>query len=551
MGEVSGDPLQQGRQALAAAEWSVARERFQRCLDEGGGTEALAGLAEALRWLGEYDRAIELKASAYDHYRRAGESEHAAEIARSLAFLHGGVYGNLAAANGWFAQAESALAELDESIQHGWLAFDRAPLTEDPAARERLAVGALAIARRFGDSDLEFDAMSLLGDAYVQAGRVAEGMTLIDQAMTAVTAGHVRGIVAMGDIYCRLLSSCERTTDVRRAEEWMGVINRFAAWSHSLLVSTTCRLHYGGILVAIGRWQEAEAELLEAIRISERSYRMMRTFPIVRLADLRLRQGRFEEAERLLEGCEWHPTARRCLAAAAFGRGELDLAHDLATLCVDAVAVGDPGRAPVLGLLIDIDLARGDLTAADDLCAKLEALAATGAPLAVAWCSLARGRAGVAQGRPEARSQLQSAVEGFTVLNLPLEAARARFSLAVAIATDTPAAAATEARLSLNDCHRLGARRDADAAAALLRRLGKPGRAKPRTTGVLSRREIEVLGLLGDGLANAQIAERLTISPRTAEHHVASILTKLALRSRSEAAAYAVREGIENPARIR
>ena len=55
MGEVSGDPLQQGRQALAAAEWPLARERFQRCLDEGGGTEALAGLAEALQWLGEYD----------------------------------------------------------------------------------------------------------------------------------------------------------------------------------------------------------------------------------------------------------------------------------------------------------------------------------------------------------------------------------------------------------------------------------------------------------------------------------------------------------------
>jgi len=551
MGEVSGDPLQQGRDALAEAKWPAAREHFQYCLDEGGGTEALAGLAEALHWLGEYDRAIELKASAYDRYRRAGEGERAAEVARSLAFLHGGVYGNLAAANGWFAQAESALAELDECIQHGWLAFDRAPLSDDPSERERLALAALTIARRFGDVDLEFDAMALLGDAYVQSGRVDEGMTLIDQAMTAVTAGQIKGIVAIGDIYCRLLSSCERTTDVRRAEAWMAVINRFASWSDSLLVSTTCRLHYGGILVAIGRWREAETELLEAIRISDRSYRMMRTFPLVRLADLRLRQGRFEEAERRLEGCEWHPTARRCLAAAALGRGQLDLAHDLATLCLEGMAADDPVRAPALGLLVEIDVTRDDLIAANGRCAELETLSATGDPLAAAWYSLASGRAGVAQERPEARSQLQSAVERFTVLELPLEAARARLSLADAIAADAPAAAASEARLSLDECDRLGARRDADAAAALLRRLGTAGGARPRTKGALTRREVEVLALLSDGLSNAQIAERFTISPRTAEHHVANVLAKLGLRSRSEAAAYAVRERIQGPGQRR
>lgn len=58
----------------------------------------------------------------------------------------------------------------------------------------------------------------------------------------------------------------------------------------------------------------------------------------------------------------------------------------------------------------------------------------------------------------------------------------------------------------------------------------------------MTKRETEVLSLLVAGCSNAEIGERLYISRRTAEHHVASILSKLGLRSRAEAAVYAVRQ---------
>jgi DNA-binding NarL/FixJ family response regulator len=67
--------------------------------------------------------------------------------------------------------------------------------------------------------------------------------------------------------------------------------------------------------------------------------------------------------------------------------------------------------------------------------------------------------------------------------------------------------------------------------------------AAARTVGELTAREDEVLGLVALGMSNAGIARTLVISEKTAGHHVSRILTKLGVRNRAEAAAYAVHSG--------
>ena len=107
------------------------------------------------------------------------------------------------------------------------------------------------------------------------------------------------------------------------------------------------------------------------------------------------------------------------------------------------------------------------------------------------------------------------------------------------------ALALSTARVARDSFEELGARADADRAAALLRELGVAGRTATRgERDELTVREREVLGLVAAGLSNAEIADRLVIAPKTAEHHVGRVLAKLGVRSRAEAAAHAVREGM-------
>ena len=183
--------LRQGWEALRAADWQTARSCFEQALGEAESAEALDGLSQATHFLREYDRATELKERAFAAYRQEGDPVKAADTARWLAFLHGTYAGNYAVASGWMGRAESVLETVPECAAHGWLVLDSAVFAATAADREKCAVSALAIARRFGDTDLEFDALALLGECQVATGRVAEGMRLLDEAMAAATGGEV------------------------------------------------------------------------------------------------------------------------------------------------------------------------------------------------------------------------------------------------------------------------------------------------------------------------------------------------------------------------
>jgi DNA-binding NarL/FixJ family response regulator len=124
---------------------------------------------------------------------------------------------------------------------------------------------------------------------------------------------------------------------------------------------------------------------------------------------------------------------------------------------------------------------------------------------------------------------------------MPFEEGEARLVLARVRASEGSPLAADEARRGLQAFERLGAARRADEAAALLRSLGEAGRTPLAVEGELTAREWEVLELLAEGLANAEIAERLVIREKTAGHHASRIFRKLGLRNRAEAAAYALR----------
>jgi len=545
---VSSPLMDDGVAALRRGDASAARRVFESALAEVESGEAFEGLAEALYLEREYAAAADHYERAYAAYRRERQHMAAGRAARTVSWITGNVFGDWAVRIGWLARARAILTEAGEdSPEHGWVLIIRAFLEPDAQAREAFLREAIAIGRRFGDPDIEFYALSYLGGVLVMTDRVEEGLVLTDEALAAACAGELAEVATVDSIFCGFFWTCELVNDVPRADQWM----RAAAelMQRRNVVAAFCRAHYGGILTAAGRWDEAEVQLLESTRHFDRGMPERRAASLIRLADLRVRQGRLEESAMLLDGLDDHPDAVRTLAALYLARGEAALAQDLLERCTAGSDDGVPtvGEStmvgPLLALLVDVYLEADNVDAAERIAQRLARFAeAQRGPYLKAAAALAKGQVCVARGQGDARSCLHSALESFALAQLPMELAQTRLEMARALAASSPQVAIAAAKAALEDFERLKAARHADVAAALLRSLGAPVRTGPKGHGALTKRETEVLQLVGVGLSNPEIGDRLFITRKTVEHHVGNVLAKLGLRNRAEAVAYVTRE---------
>ncbi len=499
-GAMDQNTLEVGRRALAEGRWSDAASIFSG-LD---GPAAAEGLSDAFWWLGDVSEALSARRSAYKQWRDRGADDRAAMVAIWLAREYLGALGNDAAARGWLQRAETLGAPA------GWVALVSSSLNGEPVD------AAVASARESRDADLEALALARQGLERVIAGDLDAGLSSFHEAMAIATAGET-SLQTLGYLCCDLALATEYWGDAEPFAQWSGVVVGIATErGHPPLVAF-CATCCAVMAATDGNWEAAKGQLRAAIEmLAERGHRARCIAPKARLAELLIQQGRLEEAADLLgDRSEETLVARARLLLA---RGESETA---AALLERALKDGDSLKT------LDALVLLAEATRDPAVVARLEALPRN--RKVVAATALARARV---------IDDAAAYEEALAVAHTPLEAAEAH--LALARLRDSKEDARTAADLYES----AGATARASEAASLARSLGDWTRVGPKGVGKLTKREREVLRLLAQGLTNVEIAERLYISPKTAENHVGNILMKLNVRSRTEAAAYALTHSV-------
>jgi DNA-binding NarL/FixJ family response regulator len=533
-------------QQLQAGDFAGARATLRAVAEAQGDPEDRLLLGRLAYVAIDFAEARDQLEQAYRGFLDANLTRRAAMAAAALGVLHTDGLEEPAVGQGWLNRSLRLLEGEGRCAEKGYalLALMGASVSQADALAEA-AQEALGIAHEFADSGLECKALGDWGLALVSMGRIRAGMSRIDEACTMIVNGECADPAVASVVLCGMLTACERSGDVTRAQSWLRYVEASSTVSRASDPKLAhCWTAFGSVLCQVGRVREGETALRMGLAKGDASFRHLRFATRAALADLWIRQGRLDEAAHLLsddiDRVEiMGPRARLHLA-----RHEDDLAAALARQALRQLAGDRLRSAPLLLTLIEAELRCDNTSAADEAAVELARLAEDCEGGLVRGYAVL-GRAMVDEARGETAAAITCLENGLRTTEHdapPTLSASLHLELARICRLERPATAAVAAETALAIYRAFGGP-EADAASELLRQLGRPvpsAAAVPSALDLLSPREREVLRCVAEGLSNPEIAARLFITVKTAEHHVSSILSKLGLKNRAEAAAFAV-----------
>ncbi len=505
----------------AAAHFAAAL-RHRDALDPVLVVEVLEHYAEQACLMGQADIAVISMTEAAELRRRANDT---LGLGRDLTRLtrFAWMRGRRAEAERFVEEAIAELQTAPPGPELAW-AYSHQSQLDMLASRMDTAITwgerALELATRLGQKEIIIHALGNIGSAKADdgSGKCVE----LEQSFALAVAGKYHDHVERAS--CNLTCTYYWRRDYRSALDY---IDRGVSYASALELT-----HWEGYLrgwrsmvrLDQGDWVSAEEEALE---ICSRTYAAdVYRFPaLITLARLRMRRGD-QDAETPLEA------ARRLSTTMA----ELQRSVYIAIIVAESAWLESSVPTPA------IDEARSLLREVYTLAEERHSRWA--AEDSALWLyMLGESVAGTARFptpfREHCEGRWHEAAAGWRALGRPYEEA-------MALSGGDDAAQ----RQALEIFDRLGA---VPAAARLRRQMRASGvRAVPRgpigvtraNSAGLTRRQVQVLGLVDEGLSNTEIASRLCISTKTAEHHVSAIMARLDAPTRQEAAAAARNRGL-------
>jgi DNA-binding CsgD family transcriptional regulator len=539
------DDVARGRESYRRQAWAEAYRCFSsadRKTPLPGPDLELYALAAALT--GRDDDYIALLDRMYQQCLDGGDSIRAARWAFWLGFRLA-AQREMGRAGGWLARAQR-LVENTDCVERGYLLLPRVQrlAAEGNVDGARAAAAeAAALGERFGDPGLSAFARCMEGRVLLRQGQVAPGLSLLDEAMLAVTAQAAGvGPVLTGLIYCTAIACCSQLYMMDRAREWTAALASWCDAQPDLVpFSGVCLVHRAELMQIGGSWPEAIDEARRAsARVSRRIDWQATGDAHYQQAEVHRLRGDFAAAEAAYrraseEGREAQP-----------GLALLRLAQGRTADAVNAIRGALSAskdrlrRARLLPAAVEIALAAGDVADARRCANELRQIAADfGTEVLGAMAAHAEGAVDLADGRPDAALEpLRRAFRVWHEVGAPYIAARLRVLIARACrALGDRDTATLELDLARGVFQQLGAAPD-------LAALEAPQAAGRDAPAGLSPRELEVLRLVAAGKTNKAIAKQLFLSEKTVDRHVSNIFAKTNVASRAAATAFAYQHGL-------